>query len=229
MLSSLSVIIPVYNEEHELEPLVAELDELLPEIADDFEIVIVDDCSTDATPTVSKRLAAGRPFLRVVRHEQNLMLGRALATGYNTAKYDFVVPLSGSGHISPSVIRQLAENAGENIFVVGTWVTMYNCLKRPIRWSLHYGRIALAILLFGPHVASAPIYIFPRRQFAEYNCVSISGFLNIELLLRMQKDNFEIQVVRIPYIPRNKSKSKSVNLRTIFNTFRDIVMVRSTL
>ena len=87
----LSYFFPAHNEEANLEPLVVEALGTLPDLARTFEIVIVDDGSRDATPSIADRLAAEHPeVVRAVHHPVNLGYGAALRSGFQAARYDVV-------------------------------------------------------------------------------------------------------------------------------------------
>ena len=67
----LSVVMPVFNEEDNLEPLMMELNDVLEKTGRSFEVLCVDDCSTDNSAGVIRKLQQTRPYLRVVHHRVN--------------------------------------------------------------------------------------------------------------------------------------------------------------
>ena len=102
----LSVVVPVYNEEGNVAPLVAEIVAALRgRMA--FEIVYVDDCSRDATLETLKQLQAGTPELRVVRHLRNSGQSTAIRTGVKAARADWIATLDGDGQNDPADIPKL--------------------------------------------------------------------------------------------------------------------------
>src|SRR3954447_5879767 len=90
-LERLSYFFPAHNEEANLEGLVTEALETLPTLADAFEIIAVDDGSTDRTAEVAEGLATAHPgVVRVVRHAVNQGYGAALRSGFAAARYDLI-------------------------------------------------------------------------------------------------------------------------------------------
>ena len=88
---SLSFFFPALNEEAHIEDLVRKAERLLPEIALAWEIIPVDDGSTDGTKAILQRLAAENPgHVRPVHHETNQGYGKALISGFQNARYDLV-------------------------------------------------------------------------------------------------------------------------------------------
>src|SRR5205823_2805027 len=79
-----------YNEEAGVRQAVAEADEALAALAEDYEILVVDDGSRDGTAAVVAEEAAGRPHVRLLRHETNRGYGSALRTGFEAARLDRV-------------------------------------------------------------------------------------------------------------------------------------------
>jgi len=87
---TVTLLAPAYDEEAVIEDFVRKV---VPTLTQGSELLIVDDGSVDATPTILDRLAREHPLLRVVRHPVNRGLGAALATGFATARGDVVVTL----------------------------------------------------------------------------------------------------------------------------------------
>jgi dolichol-phosphate mannosyltransferase len=104
----LSVVVPVHNEELNVEPLLAEIRAALEGVAD-YEVVVVDDGSTDATPVRLGAVARGDPRLRVVRHARNCGQSTALHTGVRFARASVVATLDGDGQDDPAEIPRLCE------------------------------------------------------------------------------------------------------------------------
>lgn len=102
----LSVVVPVRNEEGNVEPLVHEIAAALSGVAT-FEIIYVNDGSTDATQERLSALKAGYPMLRVVRHREPCGQSRAVTTGVNAARYEWIVTLDGDGQNDPADIPAL--------------------------------------------------------------------------------------------------------------------------
>src|SRR5215211_7277241 len=90
-MPSISLVFPAWNEEEYVERAVSRALPVLARATNDFEIVIVDDASTDRTPEICQRLARRHPEIRVLHHEMNLKLGGALKTGLAATTKDVIV------------------------------------------------------------------------------------------------------------------------------------------
>ncbi len=102
----LSVVVPVHNEEDNLEPLIGEIRATLAGRMG-FEIVYVDDGSTDATPDRLRDLMAGVPELRVLRHARCCGQSAAVASGVKTSRAPVIATLDGDGQNDPADIPAL--------------------------------------------------------------------------------------------------------------------------
>ena len=88
---SISLFLPAWNEEDYVERSVSRALEVLRRLTDDFEIIVVNDASTDRTQEISEALARRVPQLRVINHPVNLKLGGAMRTGLSASTKDIVV------------------------------------------------------------------------------------------------------------------------------------------
>ena len=102
----LSVVVPVKNEAENIEPLVREIVAAVSGLAD-FEIVYIDDGSTDATLAELKRLAAGLPQLKIVRHQASCGQSTAITSGVLAARFPWIATLDGDGQNDPADIPAL--------------------------------------------------------------------------------------------------------------------------
>jgi dolichol-phosphate mannosyltransferase len=108
----LSVVVPVYNEQDNVAPLVGEIVTALRGRVD-FEIVYVDDLSRDGTLAALQTLKAEVPELRVVRHLSNSGQSTAIRNGVKAARADWIATLDGDGQNDPADIpKLLAERDG---------------------------------------------------------------------------------------------------------------------
>jgi glycosyltransferase involved in cell wall biosynthesis len=117
----LSVVVPVHNEEDNVGPLLEGLHAVLEGLGQPYELLFVDDGSTDST-LARLRAAAGRlPALRVVRLRGNFGQTAALAAGFDLARGALIVTLDGDGQNDPADIPRLLDKLKEGYDVVSGW------------------------------------------------------------------------------------------------------------
>jgi glycosyltransferase involved in cell wall biosynthesis len=102
-----SIVVPVYEEEDSIPPLVAEIEAAMDDCAMPFEILIVDDGSRDRTAHVLREQAASHPSLKVLTLARNYGQSTALQAGFDHARGEFIVTLDGDLQNDPSEIPRL--------------------------------------------------------------------------------------------------------------------------
>ena len=120
---NLTVVIPVFNEAQSIHSLISEISDALINI--DYEIVVVDDHSSDETANVLIKIQKNNKRLRIIRHEKNYGQSFAIRSGVKCAKSSWIATLDGDGQNDPSDIPRLfdalIEKSGKdkNILIAG--------------------------------------------------------------------------------------------------------------
>jgi dolichol-phosphate mannosyltransferase len=126
----LSLVIPAYNEEQSIEACVREADEVLARIGTPYEILVVDDGSTDATFERLRSLKGSVPRLRAVRFAANRGQTTAMAAGFEHARGDTIVTMDADMQNDPADIPRLLERMGEWDVVCGVRTKRYDTFVR---------------------------------------------------------------------------------------------------
>jgi len=121
MQPDLSVVIPLYNEEANVESLLAELFGVLRGLGRTYEVICVDDGSRDGTFAELARLAQLEPALRVIRFRLNFGQTAAMSAGIEAARGNVIVPMDGDLQNDPADIAKLLARLGEGYDVVSGW------------------------------------------------------------------------------------------------------------
>jgi len=162
----LSVVMPVYNEADSIEAIVEDLGrELLP-LVETFEVIVVDDASSDETPRVLDRLAQDRPWLDVLRAEQNAGHGPSVMRGLALARADWVFQLDSDGQFVVADFTKLWSLRESCDLVLGVRVDRHDPLHRLL--LSRTVRIATS-LLAGRRVrdANTPFRLLRRSVFTD--------------------------------------------------------------
>ena len=118
---SLSIVVPIYNEEDSIPHLYAKLSATLQRYGHAYEILAVDDGSRDKSFALLSELAAADPRLRVVRFRRNFGQTAAFAAGFDRARGDYIVTIDADLQNDPDDIPQMLARAGEGFDVVSGW------------------------------------------------------------------------------------------------------------
>ncbi len=116
-----SVVIPVHNEEDNVLPLLASLRAVMDGLGRPYELIVVDDGSTDGTLARLREAVAGAPALRVIQLRANFGQTAALAAGFDSARGELVITLDGDGQNDPTDIPRLLDKLKEGYDVVSGW------------------------------------------------------------------------------------------------------------
>lgn len=136
-----SLVIPVYNEIECLEGLLAEIRAAMDPCPYEYEVVLVDDGSSDGSSEFLDRAAAGDPHLVPLHFARNAGQTAAFAAGFEAARGELVATLDADGQNPPHEIPRLVDAMGEGVDIVAG----YRAKRRDSAWRLFQSRIANAI------------------------------------------------------------------------------------
>ena len=145
-LKELSVFFPAYNEEANLENTVEKAIPVLEDVAEKYELIIVDDGSKDKTGEVAKRLAEKYSFIQVITHNPNQGYGAALRSGFYNSRLEWIVTVDSDGQFDFSEVDKLIERSKKADVVVGYRLNRQDSMIRKI---FGWGWTLLANLLLG--------------------------------------------------------------------------------
>lgn len=222
-LPSLSCFFPAYNEEPNVARLLDEVVATLPQFADQWEVVVVDDGSTDRTASIVRDYAALHPEIRLVQHKNNLGYGHALQTGLkeSTGQAVFFTDADLQFHLSDiGLLLAPFENAdvviGYRIKRRDPWhrlvvAGVYHTVLRTM-FDLHVRDIDCAFKLFDRQVVDALVGELESR----------SAFISPELVIRAQIAGFRLTEVGVTHYPRTAGKSGGASIKVITRTIQEM-------
>ncbi len=229
-LPALSYFFPAHNEAANLAGLVEEALATLPALAEQFEIVIVDDGSKDATPALADELAAAHPEVRAVHHPVNLGYGAALRTGFAAARFDHLAFTDGDRQFKVADIGRLIERlqAGNADAVVGFRIRRADPLVRTVYARLY--RLANRIF-FGLTVrdVDCACKLFKRAALDGVSVESGGAFFSAELLIKLRARGRRIDEVGVPHYPRTAGSPTGAKPQVVFRAVRDFWALRLRL
>ncbi len=117
----LSIVIPVYNEEENIPKLYEELKEVLEKLGKDYEIIFIDDGSTDRTYEILKEIASKDKRVKVIRFRRNYGQTAAMYAGFQYAEGDVIITMDGDLQNDPRDIPKLLEKIEEGYDIVSGW------------------------------------------------------------------------------------------------------------
>jgi glycosyltransferase involved in cell wall biosynthesis len=228
---ALSFFFPAHNEAENIEAFIAEALEVLPMLADEFEIIAVDDGSRDNTPALADALAAAHPQVRAVHHEVNKGYGAALRSGFRAARYDLVCFLDGDRQFKVAdlarVIDRLAE-ADQPDVVVGYRIKRAD----PIIRTAYARAYRLALRIFyrlGVRDVDCACKLFKRTSLEGVRLESGGAFMSAELLIKLKVRGRKVVEIGVPHYPRTAGSPTGAKPSVIFRAIRDFWDLRLRL
>jgi len=225
---SLTVFFPCYNEEANVERTTEAALKACHRIADDFEIIIVNDGSKDRTGEIADRLAADYEEVRAVHNSPNLGYGGALQRGYREATKQWVFYTDGDGQFDFEEIDLLLPLLEEY-----DGVSAYRLNRRdpPIRKLNAWCWTVLVNLVFGTRLRDidCAFKLFPRKLFDEIEMKSRGALIDAEVLARARRLGYRIGQVGVHHYPRRVGEQSGANLRVILRAFKELFKLRKEI
>jgi glycosyltransferase involved in cell wall biosynthesis len=233
---ALSYFFPAHNEAENVEALVEEaLADLVP-IAERFEIIAVDDGSTDGTGDIADRLAGEHPgVVRVVHHPQNQGYGAAVRSGLAAARYPLICFTDGDRQFRVADLARLSARLDEEDADgrVADVVAGYRIKRADPTIRLAYARVYRATLrlFFGLPVRDpdCACKLFRRRALEGVSVESRGAFLSAELLIKIGARGGVIVEQGVPHHPRTAGRASGADPRVVFRAVRDFWTLRLRL
>src|SRR5690349_322614 len=222
--SSVSFVIPMFNEELNIEHAVDAAVEALEKYSDDYEIVIVDDASTDSSPGLVTARAAHNPRIRMIRHERNRKLGGSLKSGFSATAKDLVLYMDADLPFDPDVLGR----AMRAMQVTGAdMIAGYRhdrTIEGPRRAIYSYVYNGLIGVLFGwPHRDINFSFKLMKREVLEaVELKSEGSLIDAELIVKAKNRGFVIQQIGLDYFPRVRGTSHLSSPRVILKIFAEL-------
>jgi glycosyltransferase involved in cell wall biosynthesis len=227
MAPSISIVLPMYNEEAYIHRAVRAARAVLEEIAPDHEIIIVDDCSSDRTGALADELARADPRVKAIHNPVNRKLGGSLRAGYALASKELVLYTDADLPFDlqelPRAVRLLDYQQADVLsayrfdrtsegFVRTVYSFVYNTMIR---------------VLFGLRVKDVnfSFKLFRRSLLEKITLKSEGSLIDVEFLLRANKAGASIIQIGVDYFPRSRGISTLSSPAVIVKILRELIQL----
>lgn len=221
-IPAISVFLPSHNEEGNVERVVRSYLAELPRVADDFEIIVVDDGSRDRTGEIAERLAAENSHVKVVRHRVNQGYGGAVISGIRAATKQYVLLCDGDGQFDPSDLERLTPFVPEYDVVAGRRVRRADHLIRRINgkaWTVLV-RVLLGITISD---IDCGFKLFKREKLEGMDLRAHGAMISTELMARLAGRNAKVIEVDVKHLPRLTGEQSGANLKVVARAFKELI------
>ena len=222
---SLTVFFPCYNEEANVERTTQAALKACRRIADDFEIIIVNDGSKDRTGELADALAAEHPEVRAVHNSPNRGYGGALQRGFREATKEWVYYTDGDGQFDFEEIDKLLPLLDKYDIVSAYRIDRQDPVIRKLNafcWT------TLVNILFWMRIRDidCAAKIFPRKLFDRIEMKSEGALIDTEILARAKRLGYTVGQVGVHHYARVAGEQTGANLRVILRAFQELFKLR---
>ena len=223
----ISVMITAMNEEGNLEPTVRNIVDVVRDGFEDYEILVMDDGSTDQTPAITARLHAEDPRVMHYRSPVNRGLGHNYRTGIREARQPLLMWIAGNNIVSPQAMRDMCAQADQADFVYGYMLSDVRGWQR--RWISRTFAQAMNSLFD----LKLPYYTGPwisrTAAIRTIRTICDGSMITPEIPIRMILGGFSSLSVGYHPMPRTAGKTKTFRLANIIFVLKSIVRLKWNL
>ena len=209
-LEQLSVFMPAYNEEENVPVVVEKILKVLPGVADEYEVIIVNDGSQDRTGEVSDGLSLAHPNVRAINHEVNRGYGGALRSGFRAARYPWVAFIDSDDQFDFADIERFLPFTQSADLILGYRLQRADSLVRRL---YTFGWALIPRLLLGMDA---------RDYSCGFKLIKKSVIEAIELLVKAKRKGFRFTEVGVHHYPRVFGTQTGASLKVVFRSIREM-------
>jgi glycosyltransferase involved in cell wall biosynthesis len=222
---SLSVFFPCRNEQAAIEPLVQKAIAVLEAVAADYEIIIVNDGSTDRTGQIADRLAEQHSRIRVVHHPVNRGYGAALASGFRAATKELVFYTDGDGQFDLNELPPLLSLMDRFDIVSCYRINRQEGMLRKFN-AYCWCRLVGALFDLPLRDIDCAFKLYRRSLFDGMEMLSTGALIDTEILARAKRKGSRITQVGVHHYPRIAGKATGANPQVILRAFKELFKLR---
>lgn len=225
---SLSVFFPCYNEEGSVENLVKSTVKVLKNITDDFEVIIVNDGSSDRTAEIAKKLTEQIEQVRLVDHEVNSGYGAALQSGFKAATKELVFYTDGDGQFDIEELPRLMPLIDQCDIVSCYRINRQDGLMRKIN-AFCWGKLVCIVFKMRVKDIDCAFKLYKREIFDNIKMASTGALIDSEILARAIQKGYTIKQIGVKHYQRTEGIQTGANISVILKAFKELFRLRKEI
>ena len=220
-LSSLSIFMPAYNEEKNIQQTVEDALQAAQKLAKQYEVIVIDDGSQDKTAQKVKSLQKKYPQLRLVRHRSNKGYGAAVKSGLRVAKMDWIFFTDSDGQFKFDELAKFVAARDKADLIIG-----YRRKRMDPFHRIFIAQVLLKLwnrILFGLKVkdVDCAYKLFPRKIAQSIHLKTESAITVTEFLVRAQQQGYTFYQLPVTHYPRQHGTQTGGNLKVILRALKE--------
>jgi glycosyltransferase involved in cell wall biosynthesis len=222
---SITVFFPCYNEQANVRRVVEQATGVLEKLGADYEVLVVDDGSSDATGRIADEIAAGHNRVRAIHHPRNLGYGAALQSGLRAATKELVFYTDGDGQFDLAELPPLLRLMEQYDIVCGYRMNRQDNLVRKFNGWAWTKLVQFAFSLNVRDVDCA-FKLYKRAIFDDIKMESTGALISTEILARATRKGYTMTQRGVHHYPRTAGRQTGASPRVILRAFRELWKLR---
>ena len=217
----ISVFLPAYNEEENIECAVRRSVEVLSDITDNYEVLVVNDASKDRTAEIVEQLIRENPNIRLVTHEKNTRLGGAIRTGMKQTTKDIVFYCDADNPVDMWDVKRALPYIKDFDVVSGFRLIREERFHR-LLYSKVYNLLTGTLFKFSVRDVNFSFKLIKRKVLDAVELHSVGGFIDVEFISEVLCKGFTIGQVGVMYYPRVAGVSTMASNSVIIEILKEM-------
>ncbi len=226
---SISVVLPAHNEAENIRITVENCIAYLEQNVLDYEVVVVNDGSTDYTQKIVEELQSTNSKVVLVNHTVNMGYGSALRSGFDKASCEYIFFMDSDGQFDINDLDRLIPLVSAKDVVIGYREDRADSFIRSLNAWL-YG--LYIYLTFGLKVRDmdCAFKVFPKKAYQDIRPIKSSGALfSAEFLIKLKRNGLILKEVPVRHFPRRFGTQSGANIKVILRMFKESWKLRNEL
>ncbi len=221
---SVSAFFPAHNEVENIAPLTEKTVRVLSEHLDDFEVLIINDGSTDGTKEKADELAEKYPEVKAIHHQINRGYGGAVKTGIASCTKEWIFFTDGDGQFDTNEIPLLLEHTGEYDAVVGYRMNRQDPIHRKL-FAFCWGTLIRILFGFRVKDLDCAFKLLRREYFEGLELKAEGAVISVEIFSILKRNNARIKQVGVHHYPRLAGEQSGGSVKVVARAFKELLLL----
>ncbi|OIO38586.1 MAG: hypothetical protein AUJ72_02340 [Candidatus Omnitrophica bacterium CG1_02_46_14] len=220
-MTSLSIFFPCYNEDKNVKTMMEQSVQIGNEYGIDYEVVVVDDGSTDDSARIVQEEAKKNPRIRLIQHSKNRGYGAAIRTGLSHVTKDLVFLTDGDNQFRIAEMVKLFSKIDSCDVVTGYRTSRQDKAHRRLNGFL-WTQLNKVLFKIPVRDVDCAFKLFRKKALEGLTLKSDHLLIHAEILARLKKKGCRIEEIGVTHYPRTAGKATATGIGRIFKTFKEL-------
>ncbi len=218
---SLSIVMPAHNEEVAIASTMRAVIDAVTLWTQDFEVIVVNDGSRDATRSILEGIATEEPRVRVINHEVNKGYGAALVSGFEATSKDLVFFMDSDGQFDICDLEHFFPLIGQYDAVLGYRIQRQDTWLRKLNaWG--WKMLVQSVFKLRVRDIDCAFKLYKASFFQQNHLETRGAMINTEMLYKFKRAGYTYTEVGVQHLPRRGGRATGANLSVITRAFHEL-------